>query len=37
MERGKAREASGGNKNCKKLVLLIKIKLENNFQYLPPW
>jgi hypothetical protein len=37
MERGKTREASGGNNNFKNLILFTKNKLENNFQYLPLW
>jgi hypothetical protein len=37
MERGKTGEASGGNQNCKKLILLKKNKLENYFQYLLLW
>jgi hypothetical protein len=35
VERGKAREASGGSHNCKKWILLTKTKHENNFLYLP--
>jgi hypothetical protein len=31
MERRKTREASGGNQNDKILILLAKIKLEDNF------
>jgi hypothetical protein len=37
MERGQAGEASGGNQNEKNLVFFTKIKLENNFLYLPLW
>jgi hypothetical protein len=33
MEKGKTREACGGHRNCKNLILLTKIKLENNFLY----
>jgi hypothetical protein len=36
MERGKSREASGGNQNCKNLALFVNINLENNFLYLLP-
>jgi hypothetical protein len=35
MERRKTGEASGGNQNCKKLILISKIDLENNFHNLP--
>jgi hypothetical protein len=37
MERGKTGEDSGGNQNCKKLIFIMKIELENNFLYLPLW
>jgi hypothetical protein len=37
MERGKTGEASGGNQNCKKLILLTKISLEKKILYLPLW
>ncbi len=37
MERRKTGKPSGGNQNCKNLILLTKIKLENNFLYLPLW
>jgi hypothetical protein len=35
MERGKTREASGGNQNCQNLILFVKFELLNIYQYLP--
>jgi hypothetical protein len=37
MERGKTGEVRDGNRNCKKLILFVKIDLENKLLYLPPW
>jgi hypothetical protein len=37
MERGETGEASDGNQNCKNLIFFTKIKLEDNFLYLPLW
>ncbi len=37
VERGKTREVRDGNRNCKNLILFVKISLENKFLYLPPW
>jgi hypothetical protein len=37
MERGKTGEDGGVNQNCKKLIFITKIELENKFQYLPLW
>jgi hypothetical protein len=37
MERGKTGEVRDGNRNFKNLILFVKINLEDNFLYLPPW
>jgi hypothetical protein len=37
MERKKTGEVRDGSRNCKNLIFITKIKLENNFLYLPPW